>query len=145
MKRINRCNEVVKLLSAARCCAKAIVDVATVEFRFSAVECVEKLLFHEADKKISITRFHLSGHSDSVNLLVIVIREKEKQLSLRTSSARRISVSVLGSLLARCSKKYLSARNPSWLGITVYNEVMSIVKMSLFWPGKLKSRNVLSA
>ena len=64
---------------------------------------------------------------------------------MRTSSARRISVSVLGCLLARWSKKYLSARSPSWLGITVYNKVMSIVKMSLFWPGKLKSRNVLSA
>ena len=38
MKRINRCNEVVKLLSAARCCAKAIVDVAAVKFRFGAVE-----------------------------------------------------------------------------------------------------------
>ena len=43
---------------------------------------------------------------------------------MRTSSARRISVSVLGSLFARWSKKYLSARSPSWLGITVYNEVM---------------------
>ena len=56
MKRINRCNEVVKLLSAARCCAKAVVDVAAVEFRFSAVKFVEKLLFDEADKKVSITR-----------------------------------------------------------------------------------------
>ena len=46
---------------------------------------------------------------------------------MRTSSARRISVSVLGCLLARWSKKYLSARSPSWLGITVYNEVKSIV------------------
>ena len=53
MKRINRCNEVVKLLSAARCCAKAIVDVAAVEFWFSAVEFVEKLLFDEADKKLA--------------------------------------------------------------------------------------------
>ena len=41
---------------------------------------------------------------------------------MRTSSARRISLSVLGSLLARWSKKYLSARSPSWLGITVYND-----------------------
>ena len=111
MKRINRCNEVVKLLSAARCCAKAIVDVAAVEFRFSAVKFVEKLLFDEADKKVSITRSHFSAHSDSVNLFVIVIRER-KQLSVRTSSARRISVSVQGCLLARWSKKYLSARSP---------------------------------
>ena len=58
---------------------------------------------------------------------------------MRTSSARRISVSVLGCLLARWSKQYLSARSPSWLGISVYNEVMSIVKKSLLWRGKLKS------
>ena len=77
MKRINRCNEVVKFLSAARCCAKAVVDVAAVEFRFSAVKFVEKLLFDEADKKVSITRSHFSAHSDSVNLLVIVIRERK--------------------------------------------------------------------
>ena len=44
---------------------------------FSAVEFVEKLLFNEADKKVSITRSHFSAHSDSVNLLVIVIRERK--------------------------------------------------------------------
>ena len=77
MKRINRCNEVVKLLSAARCCSKAIVDVAAVEFRFSAVEFVEELLFDEADKKVSITRCHFSAQSDSVNLLVMVIQERK--------------------------------------------------------------------
>ena len=71
MKRINRCNEVVKLLSAPRCCAKAIVDVVAVEFRFSAIEFVEKLLFDEADKKVNITRSHFSAHSDPVNLLLI--------------------------------------------------------------------------
>ena len=55
----------------------AIVDVAAVEFRFSAVEFVEKLSFDEADKKVSITRSHFSAHSDSVNMLVIVIRERK--------------------------------------------------------------------
>ena len=110
MKRINRCNKVVKLLSAARCCAKAIVDVRAVEFRFSAVEFVEKLLFDEADKKVSITGSHFSAHSDSVNLLVIVIRER-KQLSVRTSSARRISVTVQGCLLARCQEPFVVGDN----------------------------------
>ena len=61
MKRINRCNEVVKLLSAARCCAKAIIDVAVVKFRFDALKFVEKLLFDEADKKVGITRSHFSA------------------------------------------------------------------------------------
>ena len=77
MKRINRCNEVVKLLSAASCRAKAIIHVAAVEFRFGAVQFVEKLLFDEADKKVSITTSHFSAHSDSVNLLVIVTRERK--------------------------------------------------------------------
>ena len=79
MKRINRCNEVVKLLSVARCCAKAIIDVAAVKFRFGVVKFVQKLLFdaYEADKNISITRSHFSAHSYSVNLFVIVTRERK--------------------------------------------------------------------
>ena len=55
----------------------------------------------------------------------------EKQLSERASSARRSKVSEL-------VQKYLSAwRPPLLLGITVYKDVMSIVKMILFSPGKL--------
>ena len=42
-------------------------------------------------------------------------------------------------------KKYLSAWRPSLLGITVYKDVMSIVKMILFSPEKLKLRNISSA
>ena len=60
-----------------QCCAKAIIDVAVVKFRFGAVEFVEKLLFDEADKRVSITRTHFSVHSDSINLFVIVTRVGE--------------------------------------------------------------------
>ena len=35
------------------------------------------MLFDEADKKVSITRSHFSVHSECVNLLVIVIRERK--------------------------------------------------------------------
>ena len=77
MKTIDRCDEIVKLLSATKCCAKAIIDVAALEFRFGAVKFVEKFLLDEADKKVSITRSHFSGHSDSVNLFVIVTRERK--------------------------------------------------------------------
>ena len=73
MNRINRCDEIVKLLSVTRCCDNAIIDVAAVKFRFGAV----KLLFDEADKKVAITRSHFSAHCDSVNLLVIVTRERK--------------------------------------------------------------------
>jgi len=44
---------------------------------------------------------------------------KEKQLSVNTSSARRSSVSELGSLTVRESKKCLRARSPLSLGMTV--------------------------
>ena len=79
MKRINRCNK-VKLLSAARCCAKAIIDVAAVKFWFGAVKFVEKLLRDEADKKVSITRSHFMGPS-YVNL-----GANDEGLTLETSA-----------------------------------------------------------
>ena len=75
MKRINRRDEIVKLLSAARCCAKAIIDAAVVKFQFRAVKFVENLLFDEAGNKVSITRSHFSAHRDSINLFVRVTRE----------------------------------------------------------------------
>ena len=36
-----------------------------------------KLLLDEADKKVGITRSHFGAHSDSVNLFVIVSRERK--------------------------------------------------------------------
>ena len=54
--------------------------------------------------------------------------ENGKQLSVKTSSAKRSSVSVEGSLTVRWSQKYLSAESPSLFGKTVYREVMSMVK-----------------
>ena len=47
--------------------------------------------------------------------------ENVKQFSVKTSSAKRSSVSVEGSLTVRWSKKYLSAKSPSLFGITVYS------------------------
>ena len=58
---------------AKRCCAKTVIDVVAVKFRFGAVI----LLLDEADEKVSITRSHFSAHSDSVNLFVIVTRERK--------------------------------------------------------------------
>ena len=42
-------------------------------------------------------------------------------------------------------KKDLSAWRPSLLGITVCKDVMSIVKINLFFPDKLKVRKISSA
>ena len=39
----------------------------------------------------------------------------------------------------------MSARSPSLFGMTVYKEVMSIAKINLFLPEKVKSRKVISA
>ena len=64
---------------------------------------------------------------------------------MRTSSARRSKVSELGLLTGRWFKKYFSAWRPSLLGITVYKDVISMVKMILFSPEKLKVRKISSA
>ena len=137
MKRINHCDEIVTLLSAARCCIKAIINVAAKQFWFSNIKFVTKLLFNEADKKVSITRSHFSAHSNSVNLFVIVTQERKavKCENKFREVNKRFNVTVF--FFVSWSKKYLTARSTSWLGITVYNEVIFIVKLSLFWPGKL--------
>jgi len=54
---------------------------------------------------------------------------------MRTSSARRSKVSELGFLIARWLERYLSAWRPSLWGLTVYKDVMSMVKIILFSPG----------
>ena len=71
--------------------------------------------------------------------------ENVKQLSVKTSSAKRSSVSVEGSLTVRWSKNYLIAKSPSLFGITVYREVMSMVKRNLLLPGKLNCFKIFSA
>ena len=64
---------------------------------------------------------------------------------MRTSSARRSKVSELGLLTGLWFKKYFSAWRPSLLGITVYKDVISMVKMILFSPEKMKVRKISSA
>ena len=64
---------------------------------------------------------------------------------MRTGSARGSKVSKLGVLIGRWLRKYLNAWRPSLLGITVYRDVMSIVKIILFSPEKLKVRKISSA
>ena len=64
---------------------------------------------------------------------------------MRTSSARRSKVSEFGFLTGSWFKKDLSAWRPSLLGITVCIDVMSIVKINLFLPDKLKVQKISSA
>ena len=66
--------------------------------------------------------------------------ENVKQLSIKTSSAKRNSVSVEGYLTVRWSKKYLSAKSPSLLG-----EVISMVKRNLLLAGKLNCFKMFGA
>ena len=70
-------------------------------------------------------------------MLYLSSPEKEKQLRVSTSSAKRSKVSVLGSLIVRRSKKCRNARSPSSFGITVYRDLMSIVNNNLDSAGKL--------
>ena len=96
---------------------QATVDVAAVEFRFGAVEIVKKLLFDEADKKVSINRSHFSAHSDSVNLLVIVTRERkavkhENEFSEANKRfGARLFVSALVKKIFECQESFVVEDN----------------------------------
>ena len=77
------------------------------------VEFVEKLLFDEADKMVSITRSHFSAHSDSVNLLVIVIRKRravkrENEFSeVNKRFGARLFVSALVKKMFECQESFV--------------------------------------
>ena len=73
-------------------------------------------------------------------MFVIVTRERKavKCENEFSKANKRCGARLFVSALVH--KLYLSARRLSWLGITLYNEVISIAKITLFWPGKLKSR-----
>ena len=60
---------------------------------------IEKLAFNVAYEEIGIARSHCSAHGDTIDLL-----EKEKQLSVKTSSAWWSKVAELGSFVERLSK-----------------------------------------
>ena len=116
MKRIDSGYKLIEVLSGRRGSAETVVNVATVKFGFGAVVLIEKLVFNVAYEKISVAGSHFSTHDHAFDLFKIIAREKKKQLSVNTSSARRSSVSELGSLAVRKSKKCLEARSPSPLG-----------------------------
>ena len=83
---------------------------------FSAVKFVEKLLFDEADKKVSITRSHFSAHSDSVNLLVIVRERKAVKRENEFSEANkrfgaRFFVCALVKKIFECQKSFVVRDN----------------------------------
>ena len=48
-------------------------------------------------------------------------------------------------MTGRCFKKYFRAWRPSLLGIKVYKDVISMVKVVLLSPEKLKERKISSA
>ena len=53
----------------------AIVNVATVEFRFWAVVLVKKLMFDKTYKKIGVAGSHFSTHGHAISLFVVVTTE----------------------------------------------------------------------
>ena len=57
----------------------------------------EKFAFYEAYEEVGVARSHFGSHCNTLDLFVVV----EKQLSVRSSSARRSKVSELGFLIGR--------------------------------------------
>ena len=75
-------------------------------------------MFNVAYEKIGVAGSHFGAHGHAIDLFIKTTSE-EKQFSVKTSSARRSSVSELGFLTVRKSKKCLRAKRPSQLGMTV--------------------------
>ena len=94
----------IEFLSGRRSGADTVVNVTTVGFRFGAVLLVEKLVFSETYEKIGVAGSHFGTHGHTIDLFIINVGEW-KQFNVNTISARRSSVSELGSLTMCKSKK----------------------------------------
>ena len=99
MKRINSSYKLIEFLSGGGSGADTVVNVPTVEVRFGAVVLIEKLVFNVEYEKIGVAGSHFCAHGHAIDLPA-----NEKQFSVKTSSARRSSVSELGCLTVRKSK-----------------------------------------
>ena len=75
-------------------------------------------MFNVVYEKIGVAGSHFGVHGHAIDLFII-LPANGKQFSVKTSSARRSSVSELGSLTVLKSKKCLRAKRPSQLGMTV--------------------------
>ena len=98
----------IELLSGGGSGVDTVVNVATVVsglVRFGAVVLIEKLVFNVAREKIGVAGSHFGAHGHAIDFSVYNnCQRMKKQFSVKTSSARRGSVSELGSLTVRKSK-----------------------------------------
>ena len=71
MKRINSSYKLIEFLSGRASGADTIVNVATVELRFSAVVLIKKLVFNVAYEKIGVAGSHFGTHGHTIDLFII--------------------------------------------------------------------------
>ena len=84
-----------ELLSGRGGNANAVVNVATVKFRFGTIVLTEKSVFD----KTYVAGSHFGTHGYTISLFVIVATECK--VSVRTSATRRSRVSEISSLTVR--------------------------------------------
>ena len=127
MEIVDKISKVVKFAFAAGSCSHYVVDATLVEVRFGSWILKENLFLDVTDEQTGVVMTKLAFHSDTSRLLVVTAL-KMRLLSVRTSSARRTKVCVGGSTTDCLFKRCCKATRPSLLGITVYSDLMSIVK-----------------
>ena len=88
-----------ELLSGRGGNANAVVNVATVKFRFGTIVLTEKSVFDKTYEKIGVAGSHFGTHGYTISLFVIVATECK--VSVRTSATRRSRVSEISSLTVR--------------------------------------------
>ena len=109
-----------------------------VEISFWSAVVGEKFVFHEAYKEVGVARSHFSSHCKTLDLFVVVV----------ASSARQSKVSELGFFDSTLIKKVFECLEAFTVGnysVLQCTDIMSMLKMILFSPGKLKVRKFSSS
>jgi len=75
MKRIDSSYKLTEFLSGRRSCADAVVNFATVEFRFGAVVWMTKMVFNLAYEMIGVAGSHFVTHGHLIDLFIATVRE----------------------------------------------------------------------
>ena len=65
----------IEFLSGRGSGAHAVVNVATIEFRFMAIVLIEKFVLDVAYEKIGVARSHFCAHGHTIDLFIITVSE----------------------------------------------------------------------
>ena len=75
MKQINSSYKLIEFLSGRRSGTYTVVNVATIEFRFTAIVLIENFVLDVAYKKVDVAGSHFGAHGHTIDLFKITVSE----------------------------------------------------------------------